>query len=217
MLKISAANTSLLAFVCTGFLLSFCSYFVVVICYLRVPICLILLCLLPLLSSFLFGLMLLTFCLPWFVTSINSFLFSLVVFRYPFPQLHYFFYFHDYPHLFKQCCHPLSFFSCLLDSLHYPLLVWLYSLDFYASAFRSTMQLYIILHDVIVLFVKEAPTCCQLEGIINTCTYIHACCTKLQQRLGICKIRIIRMKSFTAVCGSEMVKAFFSFLWTDCC
>lgn len=73
------------------------------------------------------------------------------------------------------------------------------------------MQLYIILHDVIVLFVKEAPTCCQLEGIINTCTYIHVCCTELQQRLGICKIRIIRMKSFTAVCGSEMVKAFFPF------
>lgn len=174
MLKISAANTSLLAFVCTGFLLSFCSYFVVVICYLRVPICFILLCLLPLLSSFLFGLMLLTFCLPWFVTSINSFLFSICL---------------------NSTVTLCPFFSCLLDSLHYPLLVWLYSLDFYASAFRSTMQLYIILHNIIVLFVKEAPTCCQLEGIINTCTYIHACCTKLQQRLGICKIRIIRMKA----------------------
>lgn len=47
--------------------------------------------------------------------------------------------------------------------------------------------------------------------ISSLCAYIHACCTELQQRLGICKIRIIRMKSFTAVCGSEMVKAFFPF------
>lgn len=54
---------------------------------------------------------------------------------------------------------------------------------------------YIILHDIIVLFVKEAPVCCQLEGIINTRTYIHTRCTKLQQRLAICKIRIISMKA----------------------
>lgn len=194
MLKISAANASLLAFVRTGFLLSFCSYFVVVICYLRVPICPIHLCLLPLLSSFLFGLMLLTFCLPWFVTSINSFLFFSLLLgcvQIPFSSVTLLFLLPWLPPFVNSAVTLCPFFSCLLDSLHYPLLVWLYSLDFYASA----MQLYIILHDIIVLFVKEAPTCCQLEGIINTCTYIHACCTKLQQRLGICKIRIITMKA----------------------